>query len=266
MRQASISHSTVFGLNPLHSVLSWLGAGLNEALIGFSKEILKHTVFYPFQLPSQAYLLFDFSRNLAIAATTVFFIIAVIQAQLPELNVQGWGFSPIHILHRALIQVIWALFSLPLVQGLLLFNNQVVAALLTTSPQIFHFASHLALLTDPITDIVLTVTIVVLVAILGVYYVVRDVEIVVLLSLIPWFALFWMTQSQRSPALLRILKELLIAIFIQSVQAMAFYLFIHMLGNQDSGSIMSQIEEIGLLYYLVKLPGQLRRIVGAVGP
>ncbi|HBQ93738.1 MAG TPA: hypothetical protein DD856_00375 [Sulfobacillus sp.] len=260
-------HLKTPGLNPLHSVLSWLSKGLNQALIGFSREVLRHTVFYPFKLPAVVYPLFDFSRNLAIATTTVFFVIAVIQAQWPELNGgQGWGFSPVHVLHRTLTQVIWALFSLPLVNGLLLFNNEVVAALLARSAITFHFASHMALLTDPITAIVLTVAVVVLVAILGVYYVVRDVEIVVLLALIPWFALFWMAQGQRSPSLLRLLKELLVAIFIQSIQAMVFYLFIHMLGDQSSGNVMGQLEEIGLLYYVVKLPGQMRRIVGTVGP
>ncbi len=266
MRQASFSHAKIAALNPLHSVLSWLSSGLNQALIGFSQEILKHTIFYPFQIPVQAYSLFDFSRNLAIAATTVFFVVAVIQSQWPELNAQGWGFSPIHVLHRTFTQIIWAVFSLPLVQGLLLFNNRIVAALLASSTITFHFTSHMALLTDPITTIVLTLAVVVLVAMLGVYYAVRDIEIVVLLSLIPWFALFWMAQTQRSEALLRVLKELLIAIFIQSIQAMAFYLFIHMLANQGAGTVMGQVEEIGLLYYVVKLPGQLRRLAGTVGP
>lgn len=262
MRQANVHRMVV--PSPLHGWLAWISGGLDRALIGFSQLILRHSVFYPFRLSLPAYQLFDFSRNLAIAASSVFIIIALIQSQWPELQFQRFGLSPVIALHRSLAQIVWVLMAVPLVNELLQFNNAVVSLLTAHATVTLHFSSNLALLTNPIIVAVLTAAIVALAFMLGIYYFIRNIEIVVLLALVPWFGLFWMIHTHTT-ALANLLKELLIAIFIQSLQAMVFYLFVHMLAYQ-SGSVVGQLQEIALLYYMVKLPSQVRRIVGAVGP
>ncbi|WP_020373900.1 hypothetical protein [Sulfobacillus thermosulfidooxidans] len=264
MLPANIHPITASSFSPLQSLLVWVSNGLNHSLIKFSQIVLAHSVFYPFVLSSSAYQLFDLSRNLAIMASTAFIAMALIQSQWPELHAKGWELSPVVILHRSLTQIVWATLSVPLINALLAFNNAVVQALRVPVVLSFHLSSHLAALTDPITIVVLTIAIVVLLAILGAYYVVRNMEIVVLLALVPWFGLFGMTQVRMS-SLLKLMKELLIAIFIQSIQAMVFYLFVHLVASR-SDTIMGQIEEIGLLYYMIKLPQQLRRLVGTAGP
>ncbi|WP_053957905.1 hypothetical protein [Sulfobacillus thermosulfidooxidans] len=264
MLPANIHPVPSSSFSPLQSLLVWAGNGLNHSLIKFSQIVLTHSVFYPFVLSASAYQLFDLSRNLAIMASTAFIVIALIQSQWPELHAKGLGLSPVVILHRSLTQIIWAILSVPFINALLAFNNAIVQALRVPVVLSFHLSSHLASLTDPITIVVLTIAIVALLAILGAYYVIRNVEIVVLLALLPWFGLFGMTQVSMS-SLLKLMKELLIAIFIQSIQAMVFYLFVHMVAA-SSDTLMGQIEEIGLLYYMIKLPQQLRRLVGTAGP
>ncbi|AUW94038.1 MAG: hypothetical protein OWR62_06190 [Sulfobacillus thermotolerans] len=249
----------------LKGVLSWVAKTLDSTLIQVSHVVFMHVVFRPFQLSSTAMQVYGVSRSLAISASAAFLMWAIIQVQWPELRVGPWMSTPVITVHRAVTQALWAITAIPVVRLLLNLNNAVVRALDTpaTSMGSPSFGS-LGVVTDPVAAVLIFLAVLVLMVLLGVYYGVRSVEIVVLMALIPWFALVWMAHP-GSLVLQKLTKELIVAIFIQSLHALMFYFFLHV--TQGAGStVPGQLAEIGILWYMLKLPQQLRRMVGAVGP
>ncbi len=262
---SAVSHSSSSGsAGTLHGVFSLLDGGLNHAVSDMTQTVFVHTIFSPFQLPGAAVQVFSFSRNLAVAASALFFVWAVVQVQWPELRAGSFISSPAVTVHRALSQALWAVAAVPLVQMLLSLNNAVVSAFEVQAVPAAGTGTPLGLLTDPIVDLAVMAAVLLLTGILGIYYGVRTLEIVVLMALIPWFGLVWMAHPGNT-ALQKLVKELIVAIFIQSLHAMMFYFFLHLVQEQG-GTVSGQLEEIGLLWYMLKLPQQLRRIVGATGP
>jgi hypothetical protein len=230
-----------------------------------TRLVFADTIFKPLILGPAALQLFNFSRNLALAASTMFLLWAVLQMIWPELTPGSFLSSPGVLVHRALTQAIWTIAAVPAARILIALNNAIVAAFDTAAvPTAFTSETALGMLTDPVAVTVVLFAILILIMLLGIYYTVRSLEIVVLVALIPWFALIWMAHVGDT-TLKKLVKELAVAIFVQSVHAGVFYVFMRVLIDQ-SGSIAGQLMAVALLWYMLKIPQQLRRIVGAVGP
>lgn len=249
----------------LNTVLSFLTGGLDRAVASTTQMVFAGTIFKPFVLTPAAVQLFDFSRNLALGASSLFLLWAILQMMWPELSPGTFLSSPTVVVHRALTQALWTLAAVPAVQMLIALNNAVVAAFDSVAiPADFAEGSALGMLTDPVAVTIMLLAIFILTLLLGVFYTVRNLEIVVLMALIPWFALIWMAHVGDA-TLRKLVKELVVAIFVQSVHALVFYLFLRVMATQ-SGTVAGQMMIVALLWYMLKIPQQLRRIVGAVGP
>jgi len=89
-----------------------------------------------------------------------------------------------------------------------------------------------ALTLSPLLAVVTAGIMVALLIYLAIFYALRVVEIFLLTALIPMFAVLWI-QSADGTWLRNIGRELIVAVFIQSVHAGAFWLFIGLSGLEE---------------------------------
>lgn len=240
----------------LTALAGWVWSTLDQALFG----LLDAVVFHPLTWPPLAGQIFAASRNLALALMAA----AVAWALLTGMWPGGFRYSawvPAPALERVVVGAVWVAVWQPAVTALLTLNNALVAALVASPPTLVGAFSPAGALLSPLLGLGLALLVVVLAGYLAVFYALRTVEILVLLGLGPLVAVAW-TAAGHDAWLANYWREMLVAIFVQTAHAMAFWLFARLLAEQP-GSLGGAFLAAGALWYMAALPGQLRRLVGA---
>ncbi len=250
----------MLSLNPLvwslDKVSQWVDQGLGQ----ISRRLFQQIVFVPIPWGRVATHLYRSNLGLSIGALTLVFTWTVLRTMWPAggmLGHQPYATS----LQRTVTAALIALAGEPVVHGLLTLNDALVASFLRSNTTATVVGStRIELSVNPLLALVLGALVLALLIYLGLFYALRTVEIYVLTGLIPWFAVLWSGGSDES-WLTNISKELAVAIFVQSVHAMVFWLFLHLVTHTTT--VADEFLEAGVLWYMTKVPGQLRRLLGA---
>lgn len=243
--------------------LNWgtlIGRWILQQTLHLDTVLFRSVIFVPLHWSASATRLFGISRDMAVALLAVAMCWGIIRAMWP---VGGGGLvaPPGEIIARAVTALALGMLALPLIQWLLAVNNAIVGGLVMGPQSVTAVDSNLALY-SPLLGIVMIGLTVCLLIYLGLFYALRSVEIFVLTALAPWVVLFWII-SPGGGGMRRLMAELMVAIFVQSVHAAVFWLFVREF-SQGTG-VVSALESVGVLWYMTKIPGQLRRLCGLGG-
>ena len=113
---------------------------------------------------------------------------------------------------------------------------------------------------SPVVVLIVSLGMLLLLLYLALFYAIRAIELFILTAAIPWFLLWWATKDDDA-VLSNLAREIGVVIFIQSFHAAAFWLAVRMM-SQGHWGLTSFFLELALLWYMTKLPSQLRRLVG----
>jgi len=220
----------------------------------------RDVIFTPLQWSSQVTDLFDWCRLMVLSGLGVAAGWGILATMWPGLWPGALTPSPVRVVQRVLTVGLLCWLVVPGIQWMLQINNAVVAGLVNAlrglHPSLI--ASQTAL--SPLLSAGIVVATALLLVYLGIFYALRVVEIFVLTALAPVMLAWWGVSGDQAAAI-RWLRELVVAIFIQSVHAAVFWLYLHLIWNAE----VSQFEAIGVLFYMTLVPDQLRRMLGASG-
>ncbi len=250
----------MLSLNPLVWSLDKVSQWVDQGLAQISRHLFQQMVFMPIQWNRVATHLYRSNLGLSLGALTLVFTWTVLRTMWPAGGMLAHH-QPSAALQRTVTAAIIALAASPGVHGLLRINDALVRVFLRP----ITFASvtgstRFELSVNPLLALVLGALVLTLLIYLGLFYALRTVEIYVLTGLVPWFAVLWSGGSDDS-WLTNIGKELVVAIFVQSVHAMVFWIFLHLVTHTTT--VAEEFLEAGVLWYMTKVPGQLRRLLGA---
>lgn len=223
---------------------------------------MAHMVFRPLSWPPAVIQLYVWSRDLAWSLVGIVMVLAVIRSMWPELSFRGSRLSIPLFLERLAAASLMGLAGVWAVSAGLVVNNNMVASLLSGNP-VFHPAAAPSGVLSPLVVLVVSLAMLALMLYLALFYAVRAIELYVLTAAIPWFALWWAVRDD-DVVLSTLGKELAVVIFVQTVHAGAFWLALHLFSLSNSGAA-GVFMELALLWYMTKLPGQLRRLTGSTG-
>lgn len=221
-------------------------------------------VFRPLTWQGPVGQLYALSRDLAWTGVGLIIVGVALRSLWPQFTWMGnRGFESIpFFLERLVAAGLMGLAGVWVVRGALAVNNGVVGALMSSAVGWNPQAVPGGVL-SPLVVLVVSVAMLVLLLYLAVFYAVRAIELFILTAAIPWFALWWATRTDDA-VLSALAREFAVVIFVQSFQAGAFWLAIRVM-SQGHWGFMGIFLELALLWYMTKLPGQLRRLVGT-GP
>lgn len=220
----------------------------------------REVIFRPLRWPVAATQLFTMIRTLVMAGLATLVGWTLLGTMWPALLIGSLDrMSPWKIIERAITVgfLCWAV--IPAIQWLLVVNNQMVLALVdsvTVSRALSPAASGLS----PIISALIVLVSAVLLLYLGVLYALRTIEIFVLTALAP-MVLAWSGLTGDQGPTGRWVREMLVAIFVQSVHAAVYWLYLSLLWSAR----VSEFEAIGVLLYMIRIPTQLRRLLGLSG-
>lgn len=171
------------------------------------------------------------------------------------------------LIPRAIIAIVWILFSYKLVQFMLDLNNTIVRFFLDESfkieaQNVFVFANPLNL---GFLVLVLIAILIVLIFVLIFQYYKRMFEIVFIAAIMPFAAAFFtLEESAKIWGLL--LAEAFVAVFMQSGQVICFFIALKFF-NVGTGAGAFDVDSILLMMagiiYMISIPAVLRRLVFA---
>lgn len=239
----------------LSGVSQWIWNTTNTVTV----DLLRHVVFYPMPWPSVEGQFYVLSRNIAWSIGIVLILWALIRGMWPELSLSHLYPSPPVVIHRVVTAMLLSLVSLYLVRSLLSINNAVVSRLMTNRPMLIAHASSFFTVLSPLVAVVMAMLLLGLIVYLGLFYALRTIEILLLTAILPWIYVWWI-QSADDTLLRNVSREIIVAVFVQSLHAGAFWLYFHLMSEEPSA--LTPFEAAGVLWYMTKLPDQLRRIVG----
>lgn len=245
----------------LNHVLNQFAHWIWGQLIHFITQVMDQWVFAPLAWSTGATQLYDMSRNLAMTLVGAVLVWGVIKSMWPQLSPSP-GLSPTMLLHRGITAGFLVGSAVYGVRVLLTINNALVLSLGGSKLGHVQWVGP-ALTLSPLLAVVTAGIMVALLIYLAIFYALRVVEIFLLTALIPMFAVLWI-QSADGTWLRNIGRELIVAVFIQSVHAGAFWLFIRFVGT-GGASVATLFEAMGVLWYMAKLPEQMRRLMGLSG-
>lgn len=234
----------------------WLWAQVGKLTRGWASSL----VFKPLAWSSGVNGLYTLSRDLAWSLTGIVAAAAGVRGIAPALSLPGARLPMPVLLERLFAAALMGLVGLWTVRAVLSINNSVVAAVLAQSRPWDPSQAQVLGVLSPVVVLLLGMALVVLMLYLEIFYAVRAIEIFVLTAAIPWFALWWATREDDGP-LSVLFRELGAIIFVQSFQAGAFWLVGRLLGGSSWGTLGGFLE-VALMWYMTRMPGQLRRLVG----
>lgn len=246
-------------MSPLTHQLAGLSQWIWRETLTVAELLYRTWVFQPLHWPPAASGLYVLSRNLAWTASGAVFVWGVLRSMWPELS-PGGGLSPLLVVNRAVVAAFIGGAALWAVEALLAVNNAIVAQFGSPVPPVLTDPSRTVAAMTPLISIAFGGFILSLLIYLVFFYALRAVEIFLLTALIPWLAVWWI-HSVDDTMLRNAGQELLVAIFVQSAQAGAFWLFAHLLAGGRQ-TLTTVLEDAGVLWYMTQLPNQLRRIAG----
>lgn len=237
------------------SASSWLWSQVSELSTHWASQM----VFKPLAWPAAVSGLYRLSRDAAWSMMAVVAAVAGLRAIAPTLALPGNSVPIPLLLERLTAAALMGMAGLWTVEAALSLNNVIVGAVLGSS-RAWGINTAPSGVLSPLVVLLLGASLLVLMLYLTLFYAIRAIEIFVLSAAIPWFVLWWATRQDDAPVA-TITRELGAAIFVQSFQAGAFWL-VTRLGSSSWGS-MGGFLEVALMWYMTRMPGQLRRLVGA---
>lgn len=248
-------------MNPVALVLGGLVRATLTLILQGTDLALSEVVFRPLTWAPEAAMLLNWSRNLAWTAVGGAIIVASLGTVWPILvNYRprgSWGAILVRAVAAALIVdlVPWSL------KTLLQVNNGILQSFAKPTFSISGWNVGL-LAASPLLMLGLVAVLAMMVLYLSVMYVLRAVQLFWTAALIPWFAVGWLATG-RDDRLADHLREVLVLIFMQAGQAMAWWLTVHLLAQaQNLGALLVAC---GGLWFMTRIPHELRRIAG-LGP
>jgi hypothetical protein len=246
--------------NPLAWVMAWLARAGLQALWSGGQAILSAVVFQPLAWTQGAEAVVVWSRDLGGAALAGAVIMAGIGLVWEPLWASGPGGPASALVWRSVLVSI-ALAALPGAVKLGLDVNNLIVA--TVLPNVMARGltgwelGPLAL--SPLLLLGLATLMTVVVLGLGLLYVTRAIHVLWLTCLLPWFLLGWLV-SGRSEGIQRAGRELAALIFQQAAQVLAWWLATRLVFA--GGGIAAMFVAVGSLWFMLRVPGELRRLVG----
>ncbi|MCL4352579.1 MAG: hypothetical protein M1318_08045 [Firmicutes bacterium] len=249
-------------LNPLTWSLEQLSRWVDQALVQVADNLFRQVVFAPIQWSTMASDLYRTNLRMALAGLCLGMVWTLIQHMWPIWGVRIVG-SSVLSLERTVTAALMAVAALPVIRGLLEVNDDIVKSFTTHLPTaVVTSSSPLELSLNPLLTLALGAIVLGLLVYLGVFYALRTVEVYILTGLIPWFMVLW-ANGRDDGWLGNLSRELLVAIFVQCVHAMIFWLFVQMAVH--TSSLADEFFQAGVLWYMTKIPDQMRRLFGATG-
>ncbi|MBX5467755.1 MAG: hypothetical protein K6U14_09745 [Firmicutes bacterium] len=244
------------------------GAGFAQALAQWlvgqawtaSASVLQAAVFSALRWSDATTALVDLSRQLFWSSLAVFLGWALLGSMGPWTAIKH-GPSPGQVLVRTVGAGLVAVAAAPVTQWMLALNNAVVAAVVGSAGSwpAGQAVSLGTLLAAPLLAMTLVLLGFGLSLYLGLFYAWRALEVAVLTAVLPWLALYGLGGGDDG-AFRRGAADLVAAVFIQSLHAGAFWLAARLIAQ--GGSLGSELEAVGVLWFMTRLPGQLRRWLG----
>lgn len=247
-------------VDPVLSVVNLLSQWTWHQVVGLLGITMAKVVFRPLGWPASVLELYGMSRDLAWSLAAVLVIVAVLRSMWPSISLP-WVSSPVPALLERLAAAGLISLAGTWVVGMILDVNNKLVGVLFRAAVLFNPAAAPTGILSPLIVLTIGLAMMGLMLYLAVFYAIRAIELYVLTAAIPWFALWWATRHDDA-ALSNLFKELIVVIFIQTFHAAAFWLATRLMASPGLG-LMGFFMELALLWYMTKLPGQFRRLVGA---
>jgi hypothetical protein len=248
-----------------------LVGGLVAALRGPTVALVGATLLRPLQLGPDVAAAWAVTRDVGAALLGVALLFGILRAQVGPL-VGLDGPPPWRLLPRLLLAAVGVAGSLPLARGLLAFNNVLCAALLRAAPGggeglVRPLAGGLVVSTVPAAlgigpDLAALVVLAGLGA-LACSYLIRAAEVVLLTLLLPLAAALWVVPGAE-PACRALLAELVVSVFVQTVQTLVLLVFSAGMGGRPPGGGGDWLWAIAALALLFRCRALLAGAVRAV--
>lgn len=233
-----------------------------HAANGTATGLLRRLVFRPLVMSSSVGAFYRESQHLAWITMALFLAFGLLRTMWPAWSLGQGHLTAVQTVERMVTAGLISVVGFWCVKELVLFNNALVQTLVGSARLWPGASSNDAL--SPLLALLVTLFILILSLYLGLFYAIRAIEIYLLAALIPWFAMGWAVGSHEG-LLNSLFRELVVVIFVQSAHAGAYWLFTHLLVTAWS-SPMASLEACGVLWYMTRLPEQLRRLLGAPSP
>ncbi len=253
--------STILHIDPVVEAVDAISGWMWRQVVDLSGSWMSSTVLHPLSWPSIVTHFYNLSRDLAGSLVVVIMVSVSLKSMWPQLSWSWRRMSAPLYLERLVTAGFISLTGLWLVKAALDINNGVVLSLLQEALNWTPGLPATGGALSPLVVLLVGSAMLLLMLYLGLFYAVRTIEIFLLTAAIPWFALWWAAQDNDS-ALTNIARELGVVIFIQSFHAGAFWLAVHLMSSGHQWGMAGVLMELALLWYMTKLPGQLRRLVG----
>ena len=234
--------------------------------------VLKATLTHPFRLGVGVAGAWTVMRDIAAGLLLVVLLYGVLRSQVAEL-VGLEAEQPWRLLLRLPLAAIGVATSLALVRGLLLANNVLCAAILRGVPQgapgLMHpLAGGLALTLVPaalgIGPAMASLLVLIGIAALACFYVIRAAEIVLLTLLLPLAAALWVVPAAGG-VWRALMAELLVAVFVQSAQVTVLLVFAAGMGGAGAPEGAPWLWSLGALTLVFRCRGLLNAAIQAGG-
>ncbi len=245
--------------DPVVSIVNELSKWAWHQVIDLIGAWMAQLVFRPLAWPSLVLQFYAISRDLAWSLVGILMVIAILRSVWPQFSWVGSRFSVPFFLERLVAAGFMGLIGAWAVSAALHINNAVVESLTQGAASWQPTAAPQGVL-SPVVVLLVSGAMLLLILYLALFYAVRAIELYLLTAAIPWFVLWWASRDD-DVVLSTLGKELGVVIFIQSFHAGAFWLTTRLLTQSQLG-ITGFFMELALLWYMTKLPGQLRRLVG----
>lgn len=221
---------------------------------------LAKMVFRPIAWQRPVLQLYAMSRDLAWSMVGLVVILIALKSLWPQLQVPMGRLAVPFFLERLMTAGLIGWAGVWLVQAGLEINNALVSVIVANAGQ-WTWHPVVGGVLSPVVVLLVMMAILVLLLYLAVFYAMRAIELFLLAAAIPWFALWWAIREDDR-ILSSLSREIGAVTFIQSFHAAAFWLALRLMSDGNWGATGLFIE-LALLWYMARLPGQLRRLMGA---
>ena len=244
----------------LSSFSHWLTQWILNQTTHLSLVVFRQVIFAPLAWSSGVTTLFHITRGVVMAGLAAVAGWGFLSTLWPALWPGGVAPSPLRMLQRVLTAAILTWLVVPAVQWILEVNNAIVREILASAQGFAPTITTGQALLSPLLSGLIVIVSALLLVYLGIFYALRVVEIFVLTALSPVMLAWWGVTGDAN-GLGRWGREVLIAIFIQSIHAAVFWLYLHLVYSTE----ISQFEAVGVLFYMTRVPEQVRRLLGSPG-
>lgn len=242
-----------------------IAQGLAQWVLGQAADasglLLREVIFQPLNWTPWAEQLFAVSRQLLLGVLSVFLSWALLRSMWPQ-SPPGAHLTPQEVLVKAGQALVLSVAIAPVVQWCLSLNNALVTQLMPAQGGDWLPLSPAVVLTAPLLGLLTMGAAIWASFWLGIYYAWRSIEVVVLTALVPWVA-FASLFAPHDGAVRRMLADLMAAIFVQSLLAASFWLFLHLVVQGQT--LFGELEAVGVLWYMTRLPQRLSHWLGGGG-